>query len=86
MYEMSCVSMTFQIYARTLYAYLECLHYKRHLLMHLCLKGYYHSDRYLLKTSAWKKQSSPSLVTQLSNTLEHGLPSLPKSKGKILMS
>lgn len=60
MCESSCVSMTFQIYARTLYAYLECLHYKRHLLMHLCLKGYYHSDRYLLKHLPGKNSPVPA--------------------------
>lgn len=35
----------------------------------------------------WKKSSSAQRsITQLSNTLEYGLLSLPRSKGKILMS
>lgn len=43
-------------------------------------------ERYLMETSAQKHSPVPGLITQLTNTLEHSQPSLPRSEGKMLMS
>lgn len=44
------------------------------------------TERYLLKHMLRKNSPVPDSIAQLSNTLEYGLPSLPRSESKILMS
>lgn len=70
-----CVLEDMCVRERETYTYWVRL-YCRHLLMHLCLRGYYHIDRYLLETSA-----SP----RLNNTIvKVWFAKLPKGKFQCL--
>lgn len=42
--------------------------------------GAWHVDKYLLETSAWKRNLDQGSVTQLSDTAENSFQGLPRSK------